>query len=124
MNLHTTDIHSLKNNRLELPDTKDNGTIITSVKNCDNLAELETEIHEKLKANNGEKAIFTYWHEGKCYIANYTLIDFEDRCYIDYLNKDKNFKKDTAVFKSYEDAKVYGYANIENFNLDMIHYKF
>lgn len=40
--------------------------------------------------------------------------------YIEYLNKDKNFKKDTVYFETYEAAKKYVKQNFENFNLDMI----
>ena len=42
--------------------------------------------------------------------------------YIDYLNKDKNFKQDRIEFKSYEDAVKWAKENLEKFNLDMIHY--
>lgn len=65
--------HTYKSNRLELPNTKDRGTIITSVKNTNTVADIEKEIFEKLKDNNGENAVFIYWHEGKSYLANYTL---------------------------------------------------
>lgn len=44
-------------------------------------------------------------------------------CYIDYLNKKKNFLKDRKFFKSYELAIKWGLKNIENFNRDMIIYK-
>jgi hypothetical protein len=44
-------------------------------------------------------------------------------CYIDYLNKKKNFLKDRKFFKSYDDATKWGLKNLENFNRDMIHYK-
>jgi hypothetical protein len=43
-------------------------------------------------------------------------------CYIDYLNKKKNFLQDRKFFKSYEEAIKWGCKNIENFNKDMIHY--
>jgi hypothetical protein len=43
-------------------------------------------------------------------------------CYIDYLNKKKNFLKDRKFFNSYEDATKWGLKNIENFNLDMIYF--
>ncbi len=43
-------------------------------------------------------------------------------CYIDYLNKKKNFLKDRKFFNSYEDATKWGLKNIENFNRDMIFY--
>lgn len=66
-------LHNYKSNRLELLNTKDRGTIITSVKNIDTVADIEKEIFEKLKDNNGENAVFIYWHEGKSYLSNYTL---------------------------------------------------
>ena len=43
-------------------------------------------------------------------------------CYIDYLNKKKNFQRDRKFFKSYDDATKWGLKNIENFNRDMIYY--
>ena len=46
------------------------------------------------------------------------------KTYIEFLNKDKNFQPDRIEFDSYEDAVTWGRENIENFNLDMIHYKF
>ena len=39
---------------------------------------------------------------------------------IEYLNKDKNFQKDTVYFETWEDAKEYGKENLENFHIDMI----
>ncbi len=50
----------------------------------------------------------------------------EETWYIEYLNKDKNFKKSKKTFKgetSYEDAIIWGKKNLENFNLDMIKYQ-
>ena len=41
---------------------------------------------------------------------------------IHYLNKKKNFQRDRKTFASYNDAKNWGVKNLENFNLDMIHY--
>lgn len=43
-----------------------------------------------------------------------------DTCYIDFLNKDKNFQKDRVTFESYEKARVWGFSNLENFNPDFI----
>ena len=39
---------------------------------------------------------------------------------IEYLNKDKNFQKDTVYFGTLEDAKEYGKQKIDNFHIDMI----
>jgi hypothetical protein len=39
---------------------------------------------------------------------------------IEYLNKDKNFQKDTVYFETLEDAKEYGKQKIDNFHIDMI----
>jgi hypothetical protein len=39
---------------------------------------------------------------------------------IEYLNKNRNFQKDTVYFETWEDAKEYGKENFENFNIDMI----
>jgi len=41
--------------------------------------------------------------------------------YIDYLNKDKGFKQDREYFDTWEQAMDWGKANLENFNIDMIH---
>ena len=43
------------------------------------------------------------------------------KIYIEYLNKDKNFKVDRIYFESYEKAKIWGINNIHNFNIDSIH---
>ena len=43
--------------------------------------------------------------------------------YIEFLNKDKNFQKDTVSFKgnkAWKDAIVWGKSNLENFDEDMI----
>lgn len=43
-------------------------------------------------------------------------------CYIEFLNKDKNFKHDKKHFHNYELALKWGKLNFENFNIDMIKY--
>lgn len=43
-------------------------------------------------------------------------------CYIDFLNKDKNFQKDRKTFESYEAAEKWAKENLENFNSDLIQY--
>jgi len=40
--------------------------------------------------------------------------------YIEFLNKNKGFRKEAKYFVSYEQAKKWGIANLENFNIDMI----
>lgn len=40
--------------------------------------------------------------------------------FIEYLNKDKNFKKDRIEFDSYVEAKNWAINNLEKFNPDMI----
>jgi hypothetical protein len=42
--------------------------------------------------------------------------------YIEYLNKDKGFKKDKRYFDDYQQAVTWAKANFENFNPDMIKY--
>jgi len=44
-------------------------------------------------------------------------------CYIEYLNKDKGFKKDVINFSSYEQAVKWAKENFEKFDPDMINYK-
>jgi hypothetical protein len=44
---------------------------------------------------------------------------------IEYLNCEKNFQKDFVQFKglhAYEEAVTWGKKNLENFNMDMIHF--
>ena len=41
--------------------------------------------------------------------------------YIDYLNKDKGFKRDRKYFESYEMAEKWAKENFERFDLDMIY---
>lgn len=48
-----------------------------------------------------------------------------DRCFIEYLNASKNFKRDIIYFEGenvYEDAVAWGQANLENFIRDMVKY--
>jgi len=44
------------------------------------------------------------------------------KCYIEYHNKDKGFKKDRIEFETYEEAKKWAIANFEKFDPDMINY--
>jgi hypothetical protein len=50
--------------------------------------------------------------------------DVKPQIYIEFLNKKKGFAKDTKHFDSYADAVKWGKENFENFNMDMIKYKF
>tara|TARA_R110000751_G_scaffold307670_1_gene430524 strand:+ start:183 stop:2339 length:2157 start_codon:yes stop_codon:yes gene_type:complete len=45
-------------------------------------------------------------------------------CYIEYLNKDKGFKKDKKRFANYDKALSWGKKNLGNFNSDMIQYTY
>ena len=47
-----------------------------------------------------------------------------NRFYIQYMNKDKNFKIDKIYFENYEDALILAKSNLEKFDLDMIKYEF
>ena len=47
-----------------------------------------------------------------------------DEVYIEFLNKEKGFKKDVKYFKSYEEAVNWARKNFEKFNPDMIKHKF
>ena len=53
-------------------------------------------------------------------IAKAIMID--EAVFIEFLNKDKNFKKDTKHFKSYDEAVKWAKANFDKFNPDMIKY--
>jgi hypothetical protein len=46
-----------------------------------------------------------------------------NRFFIEYMNKNKNFKIDIIYFDNYENAKIWGKNNLDNFNLDLIKYK-
>jgi len=50
----------------------------------------------------------------------------QNEVFVNYLNKDNNYKADRKYFKSYEDAvKIYAQwakSNFESFNPDMINY--
>lgn len=41
--------------------------------------------------------------------------------YINYLNKDKNFKEDKIFFDTYKEAEKWAKDNFERFDPDMIH---
>jgi DNA repair protein RadC len=47
-----------------------------------------------------------------------------EQVYIEFLNKEKGFKKDTKYFNSYEEAVEWAKENFDKFNPDMIKYKF
>ena len=44
----------------------------------------------------------------------------KEQIYIEFLNKDKDFQKDTKYFTEYSEAIKWGRENLENFNIDMI----
>lgn len=46
-----------------------------------------------------------------------------ERVYIDFLNKDKNFKQDRKYFKSWDDAVKWARKNFDKFSPDMISYE-
>ena len=48
----------------------------------------------------------------------------DEQVYIKFMNKDKGFKQDMKEFNSYEEAIEWGKKNIDNFNTDMVNYKF
>lgn len=48
----------------------------------------------------------------------------DEKVYIKFMNKDKGFKRDMKEFDSYEEAIEWGKKNIDNFNTDMVNYKF
>jgi hypothetical protein len=45
-----------------------------------------------------------------------------DKCYIDYLNKENNFRETRKTFKNYNLAEKWGRKNLSNFHIDMIKY--
>jgi hypothetical protein len=46
----------------------------------------------------------------------------DEQVYIDYINKEKGFKKDRIYFNTYAEAVEWGKKNFERFNNDMINY--
>ena len=46
----------------------------------------------------------------------------DEQVYIDYMNKEKGFKRDRIYFNSYAEAVEWGRKNFERFNTDMINY--
>ena len=51
------------------------------------------------------------------------LTEKDEAVFIEFLNKDKNFKKDTKHFKSYDEAVKWAKANFDKFSPDMIKYE-
>lgn len=45
------------------------------------------------------------------------------KIYIEYLNKNKSFKKDIIYFNTYNESLIWGKNNLENFNIDTIKFK-
>ena len=45
------------------------------------------------------------------------------KIYIEYFNKEKDFKKDIIYFKTYEEAINWAKNNLEKFNIDVIKIK-
>jgi hypothetical protein len=58
----------------------------------------------------------------KDFISNIEESKNENEVYIEYLNKEKKFKKDIISFKSYEEAVEWGKKHFDKFNSDMIKY--
>ena len=50
--------------------------------------------------------------------------DSNQSYYIEFLNKNKGFKKDRKEFSDYEKAVSYGKKNLDNFNMDMVKMQF
>jgi hypothetical protein len=85
-------------------------------------------IFDKSNVNN----IFEKSLEDKLFIGDFDLFSEDEEIieennkkyevYIDYLNKDKNFKLDRISFKTYDEAVQWMTKNLEKFNTDMINY--
>lgn len=85
-------------------------------------------IFDKSNVNN----IFEKSLEDKLFIGDFDLFSEDEEIieennkkyevYIDYLNKDKNFKVDRISFKTYDEAVQWMTKNLEKFNTDMINY--
>lgn len=55
-------------------------------------------------------------------IEHEATINNTEKVYIEYLNKDKGFKKDRIEFNSYQEAVIWARENLEKFDPDMIKY--
>lgn len=54
--------------------------------------------------------------------GNFKINNMKNTVYIEYLNKDNNFKKERKEFKSYEAAMKWMKENFEVINPDFINY--
>ena len=68
------------------------------------------------------KDLYTKEQAEKLFTEKYMGKALEDKVYIEFLNKEKGFKKDTKHFKSYADAVKWARDNFERFDPDMIKY--
>lgn len=83
---------------------------------------------KKIDKNNSKNNRILY---DELFIGNFDIFSEDEiieennkeyEVYIDYLNKDKKFKKDRISFKTYDEAVNWMIKNIEKFNSDMINY--
>ena len=56
-------------------------------------------------------------------VPEFEELPSDDTYYIEYLNAAKRHARDRAEFKTYNEAVIWGKANLENFNTDMIRIK-
>jgi hypothetical protein len=55
------------------------------------------------------------------YIKKSKLKEPKEQVYIEFLNKNKNFKKDKKYFDTYDKAENWGKNELDNFHPDMIY---
>lgn len=68
------------------------------------------------------KETLTELYSGYCEGRVHVYFNTDHTCYIDFLNKDNNFKQERKTFTCYGIAFTWGKENLEKFDSDMIHY--
>ena len=93
---------------------------IHNISDNEGMNKLEYEVWDNLRSKMNEYELEQYTKKSVKLVEG-GRVEYE--VYIEFLNKDKGFKKDVKHFKSYEEAVKWGRENFDNFNSDMIHYK-
>jgi hypothetical protein len=85
--------------------------------------EIEAWVVGKIETVSADLSTITHYLEGKSEYKNGGEFA-EEKIYIEFLNKNKNYQRDKKDFNSYEKAVAWGRKNLDNFNVDMIKYQF
>lgn len=79
----------------------------------DLFGEMEVLVYQIVKKGNKNQ-------KGKKINVDWKKVKNEESYFINYLNKENNFKETTKTFTDYNKAVKWGKTNLDNFNLDMI----